>query len=76
MVCARGKFGGEKYCVRMHTLNLALRGVHTHSNGARGVHSIAKHRGVWLVHAQYEYKLSRDSVINGARRLLCTVGAY
>jgi hypothetical protein len=48
--------------------------VHTHSNGARGVCSIAKHRGVWLVHAQYEYKLSHESVINGARRLLCAVG--
>jgi hypothetical protein len=54
--------------VQMHALKLALHSVHTHSNGARGVHSIAKHRGVWLMHAQYEYKLSHDSVINGARR--------
>jgi hypothetical protein len=56
--------------VRARVLNLALRGVHTHNNGARGVCSIAECRGVWLVPAQYEYKLSHDSVVNGVRRLM------
>jgi hypothetical protein len=44
--------------------------VHRHNNGARGVRNIAERRGVWLVCTQYEYKLSRDSVVNGAPRLM------
>jgi hypothetical protein len=57
----------------MCTLNLALRGVHTHSKGARGVRSMVRHSEVWLVCTQYEYKLYRYSVGKGARRWLCTV---
>jgi len=52
----------------MHVLELSLHGVHTHSNGACGVHNIANHGGLGMMRAQYEYKLSHDSVINGAHR--------
>jgi hypothetical protein len=47
-----------------------VHGVHTHNNGAHGVRSIGERRGVWLVRVQYEYKLSRENVVNGARRLM------
>jgi hypothetical protein len=30
----------------------------------------AERRGVWLVHAQCGYMLSRDNLVNGARRVL------
>jgi hypothetical protein len=68
--------------VRVHALNLALRKVHTHKKVhtvythmimVRRVYAVlAERKGVWLVHAQYEYNLSHDSVINGAmRRVKC-----
>jgi hypothetical protein len=62
--------------VRMHALNLALRSVHTHSNGVV-VCTILQNTEEfgWCAH-KYEYKLSHDSVFNGVRRLLCVVGAY
>jgi hypothetical protein len=49
--------------------------VHTHNNGTRGVCTVlAERRGVWLVHAQCGYMLSRDSLVNGARRVLVRGG--
>jgi hypothetical protein len=66
------------------TLNLALRGVHTHKK----VHAVythiimvcelctvlAEHIGVWLVHAQCGYMLSRNGFFNGARKVLVCGG--
>jgi hypothetical protein len=64
----------------VHALNSVMCGVHMHKRVCTMcTHIIMAHmvcvvlverKGVWLVHAQYEYKLSRDSVVNGARRLL------
>jgi hypothetical protein len=44
--------------------------VQTHNNGVRGVRSIGRvQRSLVGACTQYEYKLSRDSVVNGVCRL-------
>jgi hypothetical protein len=35
---------------------------------------LVERRGVWLVRVQYEYMLSRNSLVNGARKLLVCGG--
>jgi hypothetical protein len=70
--------------VRVRALNLALLGVHTHNK----VHVVCTHiimarvvgavlgecKGVWLVRTQCGYMLSRDSVVNCARRIFVCSG--
>jgi hypothetical protein len=69
----------------VHTHNNGVHRVHTHNK----VHAVCTHiimtcvvctvlveRRVWLVGAQYEYMLSCDSSVNGARRVLLRGGAY
>jgi hypothetical protein len=70
--------------VRVRALNLSLHGVHTHIMVcAVCTHIImvrmvcavlAERRGVWLVRTQCGYMLSRDSLVNGARRVLVRGG--
>jgi hypothetical protein len=70
--------------VRVHVLNLALRGGHMHNK----VHAVCTHiimacvvcavlaecRETLLVRAQCGYMLSRDNLVNDARRLLVCGG--
>jgi hypothetical protein len=55
-------------------LNLVLSGAHTHNNGMRGVRSIGRVQRSWLVRVQCGYMLSRDSLVNGERRVLVRGG--
>jgi hypothetical protein len=48
--------------------------VHTHNNGVRGVRSIGRAQRSLVVCAQCGYMLSRDSLVNGARRVLVRGG--
>jgi hypothetical protein len=63
--------------VQVHTLNLELCGMHTHNNGARGLHNIGRaQRSLVGACAMWVYVVVRQFKLMLCTEYWCTVGAY